>query len=207
MATPTVGDDRETGPIYALLRGIVWIGQAAAWLIVPILILVLAGVSLSALKLGTLIDWDGDVFLFGPKLTLASLGDLQWHLFGAMLMLSLAGALVTDSHVRVDFLRAGFSQRTKDTIDLVGHIIFTLPFASTVAWHGYDFAARAHRLNEGSNYDGLYDRFIIKAVLPLGAALIAVAAVGLAAKLALKLIGPTTNTAANADKDGDQPDG
>ncbi len=30
--------------------------------------------------------WENDVFVFGSKLTLASLGDLQWHLFGIMLM-------------------------------------------------------------------------------------------------------------------------
>ncbi len=69
------------GSIQAVLYSIVWIGQAAAWLILPILALVLVGVTLSALKIGTIVDWDRDVFLFGSKLTLASLGDLQWQPF------------------------------------------------------------------------------------------------------------------------------
>ena len=28
------------------------------------------------------VRWENDVFVFGSKLTLASLGDLQWHLLG-----------------------------------------------------------------------------------------------------------------------------
>ena len=114
-------------------------GQAAAWLIIPILALVLIGVLLSAAKVGIIVRWENDVFLLGSKLTLASIGDLQWHLFGIMLMLTLAGALVSDRHVRVDFLRQHMSARQKNVIDLVGHLVFLLPFCAIVIYHGYDF--------------------------------------------------------------------
>lgn len=169
-----------TGPVQAMLRSIVWIGRAAAWLIIPILVLVLVGVTLSAFKVGTIFEWDNDVFLFGSKLTLASLGDLQWHLFGIMLMLTMAGALVTNSHVRVDFLRQHMSNRLKRGIDLIGHLLFLLPLSVVVIWHGYDFTVRSFTMGEGSNYDGLYDRFVLKASIPVGFGLLALAGVGLA---------------------------
>lgn len=169
-----------TGPVQAMLHGIVWIGRAAAWLIIPILVLVLVGVTLSAFKVGTIVEWEADVFLFGSKLTLASLGDLQWHLFGIMLMLTMASALVTNSHVRVDFLRQHMSNRLKRGIDLVGHLLFLLPLSLVVIWHGYDFTVRSFTMGEGSNYDGLYDRFVLKASIPVGFGLLAVAGVGLA---------------------------
>ena len=95
---------RGQGIVHTVLQGIVWIGSFAAWLLLPILLLILAGVVLSAAKVGTILSWENDIFLFGSKLTLSSLGDLQWHLFGIMLMLSMAGTLVSDKHVRVDFL-------------------------------------------------------------------------------------------------------
>ncbi len=76
MDTLPSDPNRGTGPVHTVLRGIVWIGQAAAWLIVPILILVMIGVTLSAAKIGTIFRWENDVFLFGSKLTLASIGDL-----------------------------------------------------------------------------------------------------------------------------------
>ena len=171
--------DRGTGTVHTVLRGIVWIGQAAAWLIMPILALVLIGVVLSAAKIGTIFRWDADVFLIGSKLTLASLGDLQWHLFGIMLMLTLAGALVSDRHVRVDFLRQHMSERTKDIIDVVGHLGLLLPLCVIVVLNGYDFTVRSFTMGEGSDYDGLYDRFVLKAFIPIGFGLLLVAGVGL----------------------------
>lgn len=171
--------DRGNGPIHTVLRGIVWVGQTAAWLIVPILVLVLISVVLSAAKIGTIARWSADIFLFGSKLTLASLGDLQWHLFGIMLMLTMAGALVSDAHVRVDFLRQHMSERQKHIVDLVGHLVFLLPFCAIAIYHGYDFTMRSFAMGEGSDYDGLYDRFVLKAFIPIGFVLLLIAGVGL----------------------------
>ena len=177
-------------PVSAIRNGIVGIGHAAAWLILPILFLVVAGVTLSALKVGTLLRWEADAFLFGSKLTLASLGDLQWHLFGVMLMLSLAGALIGDRHVRVDFIRQRLGQKTKQVIDLLGHLFLLLPFTAIVLWHGFDFAVRSFHLGEGSDYDGLYDRFVIKSFLPIGFALLVIAGLTLSLQLLLDIFKP-----------------
>lgn len=179
MDTPNSDPDCGNGPIHLILRGIVWVGQAAAWLIIPILALVLIGVLLSAAKVGIIARWENDVFLFGSKLTLASIGDLQWHLFGIMLMLTLAGALVSDRHVRVDFLRQHMNQRQRHVVDIIGHLIFLLPFCAIVLLHGYDFTLRSFSMGEGSDYDGLYDRFVLKSFIPIGFALLLVAGVGL----------------------------
>ena len=179
MDTPPSDPNRGIGPVHAVLSGIVWIGQAAAWLIVPILVLVLIGVTLSAAKIGTIVRWESDVFLFGSKLTLASIGDLQWHLFGIMLMLTMAGAIVSDRHVRVDFLRQNFSERTKNIIEVIGHLALLAPLCVIVVLHGYDFTMRSFTMGEGSDYDGMYDRFVLKAFVPIGFALMLIAGVGL----------------------------
>jgi TRAP-type mannitol/chloroaromatic compound transport system permease small subunit len=189
--------DRGHGIIHAVLRGIVWIAGAAAWLIVPILVLVFLGVTLSMAKVGTIIRWENDIFLFGSKLTLASLGDLQWHLFGLMLMLTMAGAIVTDRHVRVDFLRQHMSERTKTIVDIIGHLIFLVPLCAIVAYHGYDFVLRSYAMGEGSNYDGLYDRFVIKSVIPIGFFLM------LLAGLVLALLGIRKLTNSNSEPSND----
>lgn len=170
---------RGQGIIHTVLQGIVWIGSFAAWLLLPILLLILAGVVLSAAKVGTIFSWENDIFLFGSKLTLSSLGDLQWHLFGIMLMLSMAGTLVSDKHVRVDFLRQNMSQKHKKIIDLLGHVVFLLPLCGIVAFHGYDFTIRSWNMNEGSNYDGLYNRFILKSFIPIGFFMLFLAGIGL----------------------------
>ena len=187
MDTPVSDPNRGIGPVHTVLRGIVWIGQAAAWLLIPILILVFISVVLSAAKVGTILRWENDVFLFGSKLTLASLGDLQWHLFGMMLMLTMAGAIVSDAHVRVDFLRQNMSERQKTIVDVLGHLIFLLPLCAIVVYNGYDFTVRSFTLNEGSDYDGLYDRFVLKAFIPIGFGLMFLAGAGLTLQSVLKL--------------------
>ena len=170
---------RGIGPIHTVLRGIVWVSRIAAWLIVPIMMLVLIGVLLSAAKVGTVFRWEEDLFLLGSKLTLESIGDLQWHLFGIMLMLTIAGTMVNDQHVRVDFLRQQFSQRTKDIIEIIGNLGMLLPLCLIVILNGYDFTLRSFSMGEGSDYDGLYDRFVLKAFIPIGFGLMLLAALGL----------------------------
>ncbi len=187
--TPPSDPIRGTGPVHTVLRGIVWIGQAAAWLIVPILVLVMIGVTLSAAKVGTIVRWENDVFLFGSKLTLASIGDLQWHLFGIMLMLTMAGAIVSDRHVRVDFLRQHFRERTKNIIEIIGFLAFLAPLCVIVVLHGYDFTVRSFNMGEGSDYDGMYDRFVLKAFVPIGFGLMLIAGAGLTIQKLRNLFG------------------
>ena len=179
MDTRSSDPNRGTGPVHTVLRGIVWIGQAAAWLIVPILVLVMIGVTLSAAKIGTIVRWENDVFLFGSKLTLASIGDLQWHLFGIMLMLTMPAAIVKDRHVRVDFLRQGFREKTKNIIEIIGFFVLLAPLCYIVVLHGYDFTMRSFTMGEGSDYDGMYDRFVLKAFVPIGFGLMLIAGLGL----------------------------
>lgn len=179
MDTRSSDPNRGTGPVHTVLRGIVWIGQAAAWLIVPILVLVMIGVTLSAAKIGTIVRWENDVFLFGSKLTLASIGDLQWHLFGIMLMLTMPAAIVKDRHVRVDFLRQSFREKTKNIIEIIGFFVLLAPLCYIVVLHGYDFTMRSFTMGEGSDYDGMYDRFVLKAFVPIGFGLMLIAGLGL----------------------------
>ena len=49
-----------------------------------------------------------------------------------------------------------------------------------MVWHGYDFTTRSFAMGEGSNYDGLYDRFVLKASIPIGFSLLLFAGLGLA---------------------------
>ncbi|MBO6920043.1 MAG: TRAP transporter small permease subunit [Rhizobiaceae bacterium] len=185
--TPSSHPVGGASPVHTILRGIVWIGQATAWLLMPILALVLIGVILSAAKVGIIARWESDILLFGSKLTLASIGDLQWHLFGVMLMCAMAGAIVSDAHVRVDFIRQNMSERQKDVIDVLGHVFFLLPMCAIIVYNGYDFTIRSFNMNEGSDYDGLYDRFILKVFIPFGFGLMFLAGAGLTVRTLLKL--------------------
>ena len=54
--------------------------------------------------------------------------DLQWMTFGALFLLGFNYAVREDVNPRIDFWWTNFSEKTKAWIDLVGHIVFFLPF-------------------------------------------------------------------------------
>jgi TRAP-type mannitol/chloroaromatic compound transport system permease small subunit len=105
------------------------IGKIAAWAIV-VAILVSAINALSRHILG---------------LTSNGWLELQWYLFGAVFMFCAAWTLQDNEHVRIDVLSQHLSQRTRDRIDLFGHLFFLLPFTLLMTWLscGYFFKSLA----------------------------------------------------------------
>ena len=93
--------------------------------------------------------------------------EMEWHLYAAMFLLGVPYTLHTGGHVRVDLVYEGLSVRRKSIIDIVGGLIFLLPFCLLVGWYGIDFAHESFALGETSgDPGGLSNRWIIKAVIP-----------------------------------------
>lgn len=64
----------------------------------------------------------------GFKLTTNMLIELQWYLFSLTFLFGFAYILKHGENVRVDFLYANWSEKTKAWIDLAGHAIFLTTF-------------------------------------------------------------------------------
>jgi len=63
--------------------------------------------------------------------------DLQWMLFGALILLGLSYGVREGVNPRIDFWWANFSNKTKAIIDLVVHTVLFLPFlimSMSVLW-------------------------------------------------------------------------
>lgn len=60
--------------------------------------------------------------------------ELQWYLFGAVFMLAAAYTLQTNDHIRIDIFYGSRSKRTQDWIDLIGHVLFLMPFTILMIW-------------------------------------------------------------------------
>jgi len=94
--------------------------------------------------------------------------ELQWHLYAVGVMMGLSYAQVNDSHIRVDILHARFSDRTKRIIEIIGILLFILPFIWVVFYHSLDFVWDSFRTNERSDAPlGLPFRWLIKSVIPI----------------------------------------
>jgi TRAP-type mannitol/chloroaromatic compound transport system permease small subunit len=154
------------------------LGRLAGWLIVPVVAAVLAAVVGTYLRFGELVAWETDLPLFGTHLSITGLVELQWHLFAVMVLLGGSYALRANGHVRVDIVYDRLRPRTRALVDALGHVVFLIPFALLVAWLSLDFVDLAYRSGEESDYGGLTDRYLIKAMMPIGFVILALTALG-----------------------------
>ena len=60
--------------------------------------------------------------------------ELQWYLFGAVFMLAAAYTLQRNEHIRIDIISGMLSKRTRDVIDVIGHVFFLLPMTVVMIW-------------------------------------------------------------------------
>jgi len=105
------------------------------------------------------------------------LEELQWHLYSVGFVLGLSYALKDDAHIRVDVIQERLSPRAKAWIELYGLLLLLLPFVLLVLVYGVPFVLSSWNLKEVSQAPGgLGGRWAIKAVLPLGFALLTLAA-------------------------------
>lgn len=104
--------------------------------------------------------------------------EIQWHLYSAGFLLSLGYALQTDAHIRVDVLHERFSPTLKAWVEFYGILLFLLPFIALMLIFSVPFVITAYELGEISNAPGgLPYRWAIKAMLPVGFSLLALAAI------------------------------
>ncbi len=106
--------------------------------------------------------------------------ELEWHLFATIFLLGIPYALRHDGHVRVDIIYEGLSAKKQGWIDLIGILIFLLPFTLLVFYYGLDFVAESWSLSERSgDPGGLLYRWAIKSMIPIAFMAMAISGIGL----------------------------
>ena len=97
----------------------------------------------------------------------AWVGELEWHFFALIFLLASAYALQKDRHVRVDLFYANFSARDKAWVNLVGGILFLIPWCVLIIYVSVGFAAQSFHDMEGSPQPGgLPYLWLIKSAIP-----------------------------------------
>ena len=116
-----------------------------------------------------------DVFLrYIFNFSSASLYELEWHIFAVIFMIGSSLTLQKDEHVRVDVFYNKFSDKGKNIINLIGNIIFLLPFSLVIFYTSIPFVEDSFRVLESSpDPGGLPFRFFIKAIIPISFLLLA----------------------------------
>lgn len=82
--------------------------------------------------------------------------EIQWYLYGAVFMLASAYALLKNEHVRIDLVSSKWTQRTRNILDLVLHILFLVPFAGLMTYLAWPWFWSSFNTGEmSSNAGGL----------------------------------------------------
>lgn len=98
--------------------------------------------------------------------------EIQWYMFGGVVLLGAAQTLRCNEHVRVDILYANLSHRGRLWIDVLGFTLFLLPAMGYMLCLTWPFFLDSFRLNEASMNAGGLILWPAKALLPIGFALL-----------------------------------
>jgi TRAP-type mannitol/chloroaromatic compound transport system permease small subunit len=98
--------------------------------------------------------------------------ELQWYLFSLVFLLGAAYTLRHDAHVRVDVLYGRLSKRGRAWIELLGTLLFLVPFCVLVLWMSWDFVINSWATWEQSSDPGGLARYPIKTMIPLALVLV-----------------------------------
>jgi TRAP-type mannitol/chloroaromatic compound transport system permease small subunit len=116
--------------------------------------------------------------------------DLYIWLNGAMFTAVAGFALMRNDHVRVDIFYRTAKPTTKAIVDLVGCVLFLLPFCAIVYIYSMPFVARAWSYTEASaNVGGMPGLYILKSFIIAFVALLALQGIAMILTSILVLAG------------------
>lgn len=122
--------------------------------------------------------------------TFVAVQELEWHMFGAMFLLGAGYTLYKDEHVRVDVVYQRLSRKARAWINFLGVCIFLLPGSFLVLDTSWKFFSMSLAIHEGSpDPGGLPARYVLKAFILIGFALVALQGVSMGIKAFLEIIG------------------
>lgn len=132
------------------------VGRFASWLVLAVVLLGAWNAVARYTSKFTGLDLASNAYL-----------ELQWYLFSAIFLLGLGYTLKRDEHVRVDVMHAAMKPGLIARIDIIGTIVFLIPFTLFALWASWFPVRNSWEIREMSpDPDGLA-RYPIKTLVPV----------------------------------------
>lgn len=126
-----------------------------------------------------------------PGMGSTRLQELEWHLHTALFSFWIGVGYVRNTHVRIDVALTKASPRTHAWLELLGCIVFALPYTIIAIYFSADFAWISFVDNEGSeSANGLPWRWIPKTFIFLGLVLLLAGVLSVLMRTIVFLFGP-----------------
>lgn len=153
----------------ALERFVVWIGQTSAWVLLALIAVIMFDI------ITRKIYWTQQLILNSwahEYMSSTKLQEWEWHLHTVVFLLALGYAYSKNAHVRVDLVREKLPIKSQVWIELLGCLLFLIPYSILVFYFAWSFVQQAWVSNEASAaMTGLSHRWIIKSFVLAGMAL------------------------------------
>jgi TRAP-type mannitol/chloroaromatic compound transport system permease small subunit len=150
------------------------IGKGASWLVLFLMLITFYDVLMRY------------VFRAGT----VALMEAETNLYVLNFILAAGWTMINDGHVRVDLLYANFGTKKKAWINLIGSLVFCIPFCILVIWASLPFVFDSWALKEGSpDPGGLPCVYLMKTAMPVAFVLLGLQAIAQATKSLFVIVG------------------
>ncbi len=113
--------------------------------------------------------------------------ELQWYLFAVVFLFGASYALREEAHVRVDVMYGRLGERGKAWINVLGTILFLIPFCALVIAVSVPAIKNSWAVMEQSPDPGGLPRYPIKTIIPIALALLLLQGLALLVRSAASL--------------------
>ncbi len=101
----------------------------------------------------------------GENLSSNALIETQWYIFDVIFLLGAAYTLKHNEHVRVDVIQSRLPLKYKALVDLLGSLLFLIPFSVMVIFYSWGTVSNSWAILETSPDPGGLPRYPIKTLI------------------------------------------
>lgn len=173
------------------------VGRVACWLFLPMMLVITYDITQRKV-----LTWYPEFQATGLYEFLPStkLQEAEWHIHAFLFLLCLGYTYVRNGHVRVELVRERMAPRLRAWIELLGCLLFLLPYCVMVVYFAWSQMIFSFMINESSSATvGLPYRWIVKGCLVTGFIVLGIAGLAVMFKHIVYLFGPPELKAATND--------
>ena len=115
--------------------------------------------------------------------------EMQWVLFSIVFLLCSPWTFLNNEHIRIDIINHSLPLKVRGWIDMIGHLLFLLPFTLILLWTSIPFFLVSYRQDEQSFSAGGLPQWPAKSLIMIACALLLLQGISEIIKRAAMMMG------------------